>query len=112
MGMSEYLSIEAASTIGAIAKMTECFDTVERGSDEEYALLAVIPRPADQLAPFNDVTTVQEFTRDNNGRYLVELGESEKMLKLRNRLKTVLPDGCERITPEQAKERMPKGEEV
>ena len=111
---TEYLSIDTAGDVSAaIIKLCESFGAVMSGTDEEYALTALLPVSGDlQPEPkrYNDITTIRYMTQDKDGKFLVELGESDKVKKLKSKLKANLPVGVTKLTLKQVKDKLPKEE--
>jgi hypothetical protein len=105
---TDVLSITATSQSEAIKKATDSFGVLVDGSEEMDAFLSLLPRGSN-LQPFNDITTIVEWTKDKDGKYLVELGEDPRVEKLKLKIKKTLPVGCEKLTLEQARARMPVG---
>ena len=111
--MTEYIEVNKPSVNEVIATFAASFEPLEAGSDEEYAFLSVLPVPADLQPtekPFNEITTVKEFTRGALGEAFIELGDSPKMEKLKLKIKKTLPSGVQKLTSAQVNSKMPKEE--
>jgi hypothetical protein len=109
---TDYLEIATSGDVSAaIIKLCEAFGSVQVGTDEEYALTALLPVSGD-LQPnpkkYNEITTIRYMTQTATGSFLVELGESDKVKKIKNKLKANLPVGVTKLTTAQARDKLPK----